>query len=100
MEEQGETDDNPVFFCEDDLGGALYEKGLAEGGFICDDIVFASLIDGELTDQVEDDAGLIGPCRADRECFHFLFLFWRPEPAWLVFAKITNSIPFIDTPAL
>ena len=76
MEEEGEAHDRPVFLGQDDLGGPLLEKGPAEGGFVRDDIVFASLIDGELFDQVEDDAGLIGTGRTDGECFHRLFAYW------------------------
>jgi len=32
-----------------------------EGGLVSDNIVLASLVNGELLDQIEDDAGLIGP---------------------------------------
>ena len=70
MEEQGETDGRAVFFGEDDLCGMLHKQGMMDRGFVCDDIVGTSLIDGEPLDEVEDKTGFVGPCRADGESSH------------------------------
>ena len=53
MEEQGEADRHSVFHGENDLGGALYEQGMADGGFVRDDVTGAFLVDGKPLYEVQ-----------------------------------------------
>ena len=52
MEKQRETYNRTVLLGKDDLSGTLYKKGLMNCGLISEDIIFTSLIDGELLNQI------------------------------------------------